>query len=58
MLLLVAWTFSLILWIVLWALGVKAFDGFMLVIVIMVTAAVAHIALPMLPGNRKGPTGL
>lgn len=53
MLLLVAWTFSLVLWLVLWALGAKALDGFMLVVVIMVTAAVAHIAIPMLPGNRS-----
>jgi len=52
MLLLVAWMFSLVLWIVLWALGAKAFDAFMLVIVIMITAAAAHIALPSLPGKK------
>jgi hypothetical protein len=52
MLLLVTWTFSLVLWIVMWSLGTKAFDAFMLVIVIMVTAAIVHIALPHLPGNK------
>lgn len=53
MLLLVAWTFSLALWIVLWSIGTKAIDAFMLVILIMVTAAAAHIVIPMLPGNRR-----
>ena len=57
MLLLVAWTFSLVLWIVLWALGAKALDGFLLVVVIMVSAAIAYIAIPMLPGNRNRPGG-
>jgi hypothetical protein len=57
MLLVVALTFSMVLWLVLWALGAKALDGILLVVVIMVTAAIAHIAIPMLPGNRKGPTG-
>ena len=57
MLLLVAWVFSLVLWLVLWALGVKALDGFMLVVVIMVSAVVAHITIPMLPGNRPGRDG-
>jgi hypothetical protein len=53
MLLLIAWTVSLVLWVVLWALGAKALDGMLLVILIMVSAVVAHIAIPMLPGNRR-----
>lgn len=57
MLLLVAWVFSLVLWVVLWALGAKALDGFLLVVVIMVSAVAAHIVIPMLPGNRPGPGG-
>ena len=52
MLLLLTWTAGLVLWIVLWALGAKAFDAFMLTILMMVVAAAVHIILPMLPGNR------
>lgn len=52
MILLLTWVFGLALWIVLWAIGTKALDAFMLVIVLMVTAAAVHIVLPMLPGNR------
>lgn len=57
MLLLVAWVFSLVVWVVLWALGTKAIDGFLLVVLIMVSAVAAHIVIPMLPGNRPDPDG-
>lgn len=53
MLLFVSLVVSLVLWVVLWAIGVKALDAFMLSIAIMLGAAVAHIVLPMLPGNRQ-----
>ena len=53
MILLVTLVFSLVLWIVLWGLGAKGFDAFMLSIVLMLGAAIAHIVLPMLPGNRR-----
>jgi len=43
---------GLVLWIVLWALGVKSFDAFMLVLLLMLLGAVAHIVAPFLPGNR------
>ncbi|HVL96657.1 MAG TPA: hypothetical protein VM266_12425 [Solirubrobacteraceae bacterium] len=52
--LLVTWTAGLVLWVVLWSIGVKSFDAFMLVMVMMVVAAAAHIIWPMLPGNRSG----
>jgi hypothetical protein len=42
-----------VLWIVLWAIGAKAFDAFMLTIVLMLTAAIGHIVWPLLPGNRR-----
>lgn len=45
-------TVGLSLWIVLWALGIKAFDGFMLTIAIVLGAIVAQLVLPILPGNR------
>jgi hypothetical protein len=58
MLILVTGVASLVLWIVLWAIGAKAFDAFMLTAVLVLTAATIHIIWPMLPGNRKpsGPT--
>lgn len=53
MILIVTLVFSLVLWIVLWGLGAKGFDAFMLSILIMLGAAIVHIVLPMLPGNRR-----
>jgi Mn2+/Fe2+ NRAMP family transporter len=43
---------GLVLWIVLWALNVKAFDAFLLTMLIVLGACVAHIIAPYLPGNR------
>jgi hypothetical protein len=48
----VATTVGLIIWIVLWALGVKAFDAFMITVLIAVTAATLRMLTPYLPGNR------
>jgi hypothetical protein len=45
---LVALTVGLVVWIVLWALGVKAFDGFMITILLVVSAATARIAEPFI----------
>ncbi len=53
MLILVSTTFALILWLVLWAIGAKALDAFMLSLLIIISAAAAHIVLPQLPGNRR-----
>lgn len=50
--LVVTGTFGLVLWIVLWALGIKAFDGFLLTIAIVLGAIIAQLLLPILPGNR------
>jgi hypothetical protein len=44
---------GLSIWIILWALGVKAFDGFMLAMVMVLVAATARIIAPFLPGNRE-----
>ena len=43
---------GLVVWIVLWALGVKSFDAFMITVLMIVIAAAAHIVAPFLPGNR------
>jgi hypothetical protein len=49
----VASTFGLILWLVLWALGVKAFDAFLLTMLIALVAATVRMITPYLPGNRR-----
>ena len=43
---------GLVVWIVLWAIGVKSFDAFLITIVMLIVAAAAHIIWPTLPGNR------
>ena len=50
--LLLTLTAGLVVWIVLWAIGVKGFDSFMLAAVMIVIAAAARIIWPFLPGNR------
>jgi hypothetical protein len=49
-----ATTAGLVLWIVLWALGVKGFDAFMLTTVIILLGCGARMLAPTLPGNRTG----
>ncbi|CAA9524639.1 MAG: hypothetical protein AVDCRST_MAG30-4518 [uncultured Solirubrobacteraceae bacterium] len=44
---------GLTLWVVLWALNIKAFDAFMLTMLIILGAACARIIAPFLPGNRE-----
>jgi len=44
---------GLVLWIVLWAIGVKGFDAFLLTVVMVVIAATVHIVVPFLPGNSR-----
>lgn len=44
----VALTVGLVVWIVLWALGVKSFDAFMITILLVVSAATARIAEPFI----------
>ena len=43
---------GLVVWIVLWSIGVKSFDAFMITVLMVVIAATAHIFAPFLPGNR------
>jgi hypothetical protein len=50
--LVVATTVGLIIWIVLWAIGTKAIDSFLIAVVIMVVAATVRMVAPYLPGNR------
>ena len=46
-------TFGLILWLVLWALGQKAIDAFLLTILIALVAVTVRMIAPYLPGNRR-----
>ena len=45
---------GLVLWIVLWAIGVKGFDAFMLTMLITMIGVIIHVITPYLPGNRGG----
>jgi hypothetical protein len=44
---------GLVIWIVLWAIGAKSFDAFLITIVMLIVAAAAHLVWPTLPGNRN-----
>jgi hypothetical protein len=50
--LVVATTFGLVIWLVMWALGIKAFDAFMITVLVVLVGATARILAPYLPGNR------
>lgn len=52
MLLVLTTTAALMLWIVLWALGVKAIDGFLLAAVILLVATGVKMVLDYLPSQR------
>jgi len=45
-------TAGLVVWIVLWALGAKGFDAFMLAAVIILVGACVKIIAGYLPGRR------
>jgi hypothetical protein len=49
--LVLATTFGLVIWIVLWAIGAKSIDGFMVATVVIVLGATAKILAPYLPGR-------
>ena len=51
--LVVATTFGLVVWLVMWALGVKALDAFMITVVVVLLGATARMLAPYLPGNRE-----
>jgi hypothetical protein len=43
---------GLVIWIVLWAIGVKSFDAFLITMVMVLLAATARVFASVLPGNR------
>ncbi len=44
-------TFALIVWIVMWAIGFKSFDGFLVAMTIITLGATVRILKPYLPGR-------
>jgi hypothetical protein len=52
--LVVVTTVGLVIWLVMWALGIKAFDAFMITVLLVVLGATMRIIAPFLPGNRDG----
>jgi hypothetical protein len=50
--LIVATTVGLVLWIILWAIGVKSIDAFLLTTLIILLAEGGRILLPHLPGRQ------
>jgi hypothetical protein len=45
-------TFGLVLWIVLWAIGAKALDAFLITTVVIMLGATGKILAPYLPGRE------
>jgi hypothetical protein len=54
MALVAATTTGLVIWIILWATGMKAFDAFLLTAAIVLLTAVARGLMTYLPGRRQG----
>jgi hypothetical protein len=44
---------GLVVWVVLWAIGAKGFDAFMITILMLLVAAGVRILAPFLPGNKR-----
>ena len=52
--LVVATTVGLVIWIVMWALGIKAVDAFLITVLLILLGTTMRIIAPYLPGNRDG----
>ena len=50
--LVVVTTLGLVVWLVMWALGIKALDAFMITVLLVLVGATMRIIAPFLPGNR------
>ena len=57
MIVLVTFTVGLVVWIIAWAFGIKAFDAFLFTAVITVMAAGVRIALPYVDADAQGRSG-
>lgn len=45
-------TFGLVIWIVLWAIGIKAIDGFLLTSLLIMLGIAGRMLAPSLPGRK------
>jgi hypothetical protein len=45
---------GLVIWIVLWAIGLKAFDAFLVTLAIVLLTQVVRGLVPYMPGRRQG----
>jgi hypothetical protein len=52
--LIAATTAGLVVWIILWALGLKAFDAFLVTLLIVLLTQVIRGLMPHMPGRRQG----
>ena len=44
-----------VIWVVLWAIGFKSFDGWLIMLVIVLLTAGARMLMPFLPGGKQRP---
>jgi hypothetical protein len=51
--LVLATVFGLIVWIVLWSLGAKAIDSFLITVLVILVGATVRMLAPSLPGRRN-----
>ncbi|MEA2178558.1 MAG: hypothetical protein QOG77_1855 [Solirubrobacteraceae bacterium] len=46
-------TAGFVVWIVLWSIGVKSIDAFMITVLVLLLAAGTRIVIPHLPGTER-----
>jgi hypothetical protein len=44
---------GLVVWVVLWALGAKSLDAFLITLLMLVIAAAGYLLAPHMPGRRR-----
>jgi hypothetical protein len=44
---------GLVVWVVLWAIGAKSFDAFMITVLMLVIAAAGYLLAQHMPGRRR-----
>lgn len=50
--LVLATTAGLVVWLVLWSIGAKSIDAFMITTLVILLGCLARIMVPHIPGNR------
>ena len=46
---------GLVIWVVLWAIGIKSFDAWLIMLLLVLLAGAGRMLLPYLPGSRRRP---